>query len=181
MRAYFMKTERIGFSRWAVADLNLAAQLWGEPGVTRFICAAGTFTRQDIIDRLNAEMRNDALFRVQYWPIFALATDDLIGCCGLRPFKSEALPFEFGVHLREQYWGMGYAAEAAAAVIEYGFTVLKANGLYAGHHPLNAASEKLLTKLGFRFVGKDYYEPTGLYHPSYALMNVGGRETTNDP
>lgn len=29
MREFFMKTNRIGFSKWNDSDLNLATQLWG--------------------------------------------------------------------------------------------------------------------------------------------------------
>ena len=173
MREYFMKTKRIGFSKWNAADLDLAGQLWGEEEVTTFICAAGKFTDQDIINRLNTEIHNDEVFHIQSWPVFDLTTDELIGCCGIRPFKSETHSYEIGFHLRKKYWGMGYASEAAKAVIDYSFTTLKADKLYAGHHPKNTASEKLLRKLGFQFIGKNYYKPTGLYHPSYQLMNCG--------
>lgn len=171
MREYFMKTKRIGFSKWNAADLDLAVQLWGEKEVTRFICAAGTFTNQDIRNRLETEIHNDEEFHIQYWPVFELAADELIGCCGIRPFKSESHSYEIGFHLRKKYWGMGYASEAAKAVIDYSFAVLRADKLYAGHHPQNMASEKLLKKLGFQYIGKNYYTPTGLYHPSYELIN----------
>jgi RimJ/RimL family protein N-acetyltransferase len=149
----------------------LATQLWGDKDVTKFICATGMFTKQDIIDRLETEIQNDKLFHIQYWPIFELSTEELIGCCGIRPFNSEANSSEIGFHLRKKYWGMGYASEAAKAVIDYSFNSLKADKLYAGHHPQNEASKKLLTKLGFRYIGKNYYRPTGLYHPSYELVN----------
>lgn len=66
---------------------------------------------------------------------------------------------------------MGYASEAAKAVIDYSFENLKADKLYAGHHPKNEASKRLLTRLGFHYIGKKYYEPTGLYHLSYELVN----------
>lgn len=102
-----------------------------------------------------------------------METNELIGCCGMRPFKSEIYSYEIGFHLRKKYWGLGYASEAAKAVIDYSFTAFKADRLYAGHHPLNEASEKLLTKLGFQYIGKNFYEPTGLYHPSYELVNHG--------
>ncbi|SHI84989.1 GNAT family N-acetyltransferase [Lutispora thermophila] len=171
MREFFMKTKRIGFSRWNSADLDLATQLWGDKEVTRFICATGVFTRQDIIDRLYVEIHNDKMFNIQYWPIFDLSTEDLIGCCGIRPFNSEIHSYEIGFHLRKKYWGMGYALEAAKAVIDYSFNNLKADKLYAGHHPQNEDSKKLLTKLGFRYIGENYYNPTGLYHPSYELVN----------
>lgn len=171
MREYFMKTKRTGFSKWNAADLDLAVQLWGEKEVTRFICAAGTFSNQDIRNRLETELHNDEEFHIQYWPVFELSADKLIGCCGIRPFKSESHSYEIGFHLRKKYWGMGYASEAAKAVIDYSFAVLRADKLYAGHHPQNMASEKLLKKLGFQYIGKNYYTPTGLYHPSYELIN----------
>lgn len=171
MREFFIKTKRIGFSRWNDADLNLATQLWGDKEVTSFICATGMFIKQDIIDRLETEVHNDKLFHIQYWPIFELSTEELIGCCGIRPFTSETHSYEVGFHLRKKYWGMGYASEAAKVVIDYSFTVLKANKLYAGHHPQNEASKKLLTKLGFQYIGENFYEGTGLYHPSYELVN----------
>ena len=43
MRKWFMETERIGFSKWKNTDIILATRLWGDPQVTRFICAAGKF------------------------------------------------------------------------------------------------------------------------------------------
>ncbi len=171
MREFFMKTKRIGFSKWNNADLDLATQLWGDKEVTRFICATGVFTEQDIINRLRTEIHNDKLFHIQYWPIFELSTEELIGCCGIRPFDSEIHSYEIGFHLRKKYWGMGYASEAAKAAIDYSFSDLKADKLYAGHHPQNEVSKKLLTKLGFQFIGNNFYKPTGLYHPSYELVN----------
>lgn len=168
-RDYFLMTNRIGFSKWCHDDMELAVLLWGEEAVTRYICASGAFSRQEITDRLGTEIHNGEQYSVQYWPIFELATEELIGCCGLRPFKNEKDSYEIGFHLRKKYWGMGFVSEAAEAVIDYSFRVLKAEILYAGHHPQNAASKKLLTKLGFQYIGKNYYEPTGLYHPSYQL------------
>ena len=170
MREYFIKTIRIGFSNWSDADLNLASQLWGESEVTQYICSTGKFTQEDIVNRLNTEINNHALYHIQYWPIFELSTEELIGCCGIRPFKSDSNSYELGFHLRSKYWGQGYASEAAKAAIDYSFHILKAKKLYAGHHPQNKASEKLLLKLGFQPIGTEFYAPTGLYHPSYELV-----------
>ncbi|MDW2800941.1 GNAT family N-acetyltransferase [Clostridium boliviensis] len=171
MREYFIKTKRIGFSVWAASDLDLATQLWGESEVTKYICSSGTFSGKDISDRLNTELHNNEMYHLQYWPLFELSTGELIGCCGIRPFKSESHSFELGFHLRKKYWGQGYALEAAKSAIDYSFRVLKADKLYAGHHPQNKASEKLITKLGFQLTGTVLYKPTGLYHPFYELVN----------
>lgn len=168
-REFFIKTDRIGFSKWEKNDLELAKLLWGNPEVTRYICVNGIFSAKDIMDRLNTEILNESLYQVQYWPFFELATGDLIGCCGLRPYKTNE--YEIGFHLRPEFWGQGYAVESANVVIEYAFTVLGAEKLFAGHNPNNYKSQNLLKKLGFIYIGDKFYEPTGLYHPSYELEN----------
>ena len=35
----------------------------------------------------------------------------------------------------------------------------------------SAASSKVLHKLGFHYIGDEFYEPTGLNHPSYELIS----------
>ena len=89
MRNFFLKTDRIGFSKWNCDDQELAELLWVDSEVTKFICASGVFTQEDIINRLNTEIANDEKYQIQYWPIFELATDELIGCCGLRPWPPQ--------------------------------------------------------------------------------------------
>lgn len=66
-----------------------------------------------------------------------------------------------------KFWGNGYAGEACRAVVEYAFNCLKVNALFAGHNLKNEASAGLLKKVGFIYTHDEFYEPTGLYHPSY--------------
>lgn len=167
LKDFFLTTTRIGFSKWSKNDIQLAELLWGNPDVTRYICASGKFTMEDISSRLKQELHNEIEHHVQYWPIFTLSSDELIGCCGLRPYRKNE--YEIGFHLLPQFWGKGYATEAATAVIGYAFSVLNADALFAGHNPNNIASAKVLRNLGFRYIGDEFYEPTGLYHPSYEL------------
>jgi len=167
MTEFFLKTERMGFSKWESVDMELARTLWGDPQVTKYICAAGVFSDEDIENRLKTEIRNDELYHVQYWPVFELETGAFVGCCGLRPYQPEE--YEIGFHLRPEFWGKGYAREAAEAVIHYAFAVLGAKKLFAGHNPNNTASRKVLGKLGFSYVRDEFYAPTGLFHPSYEL------------
>jgi RimJ/RimL family protein N-acetyltransferase len=164
-----MKTDRIGFSVWSPDDTALAVSLWGDPMVTRYISATGVFSLQDIDRRLKLELSNNKRYGVQYWPIFSLEDDTFLGCCGLRPYKLEEKIYELGFHLKSNVWGKGYATEAAKGVIRYAFDILKAESLFAGHHPGNESSRKLLEKLGFHFIRNEYYAPTGLCHPSYLL------------
>ena len=63
--------------------------------------------------------------------------------------------------------------EAAKAGIAYAFDTLQAEILFAGHNPQNVNSAKVLKKLGFSYVGDEFYAPTGLNHPSYTLEKNG--------
>jgi len=111
-------------------------------------------------------------YNVQYWPIFLLSTGEHVGCGGLRPYKPEDRIFELGFHLLPAYWGKGLAVEAGRGVIAYAFESLGVKALFAGHHPANAASRRVLEKLGFTFTHEELYPPTGLLHPSYLLTRA---------
>jgi RimJ/RimL family protein N-acetyltransferase len=164
---YFLQSERLGFRTWSEADIDLAMSLWGDPEVTRLI--GGPFSRGQVQERLSREMATMQSHGIQYWPIFLLVTGEHAGCCGLRPYKSEEGIYEVGVHLRKTFWGQGYAPEVVQAVIRYAFHTLGVKALFAGHNPGNAASRRVLEKLGFRYTHDEYYPPTGLDHPSYLL------------
>ena len=56
-RDFFLTTNRIGFSEWEKDDIKLAELLWGDPDVTRFICASGKFSTNDIRTRLEKEIK----------------------------------------------------------------------------------------------------------------------------
>lgn len=167
MQEYFIESDRIGFSKWNNNDLELAKKLWGNKDVTKFISAKGYFTEDEILKRLNLEISNNEKYGVQYWKIFLKETDEFIGCCGLRTYDLESKIYEAGVHLLPEFWGSGIASEVMKRVIEYAFDDLKASNVFAGHNPNNTASKKMLTKIGFHFVKEEFYEPTGLMHPSY--------------
>jgi ribosomal-protein-alanine N-acetyltransferase len=169
---YFLTTPRIGFRLWSKDDIELASALWGDPEVTHFIDARQRLDAAQIEEKLNAELEMQQQHDIQYWPIFLMGTGQHVGCCGLRPKDATARIFEFGVHLCKPYWGAGLAAEAGHAAINYAFEHLKARQLFAGHHPENHGSRRLLEKLGFIYIGDQLYLPTGLEHPSYILMQT---------
>jgi [ribosomal protein S5]-alanine N-acetyltransferase len=166
---YFLTTERLGLRHWTEVDLPLARALWGDARVTALI--GGPFSDAEVAKRLQTEMRSRDQQGVQYWPVFLLPTNEHVGCAGLRPYDQAAGILELGVHLRAEFWGMGLAEEAGRALIGHAFETLGAKGLFAGHHPDNAASQRLLSKLGFRFTHEQLHAPTGRMHPSYLLKH----------
>jgi RimJ/RimL family protein N-acetyltransferase len=166
-RPYFLMTDRLGFRCWSKSDLSLANELWGDAEVTSLI--GGPFTPEQIEERLSKEIATMIALRVQYWPVFLLRTDEHVGCAGLRPYRPEAQFYELGIHLRPAYWGRGLAQEAGRTLINYAFKTLGAKALFAGHHPLNTKSRRVIEKLGFQFTREEFYPPTGLKHRLYVL------------
>lgn len=164
---YFLRTARLGFRCWSKDDLPIANDLWGDAEVTRLI--GGPFSEEQVRQRLDRELASMREHKIQYWPLFLRDGEEFVGCGGLRPYKPAEAILELGFHLRRHFWGQGLAEEAARAVIAYAFAALGAKALFAGHHPQNQASRKLLAKLGFAFTHEEFYAPTGLQHPSYIL------------
>lgn len=168
-------TERVEFRRWQPEDTSLAASLWCDPQVMRFL--GGPYTEEEVTARLEREIANDATHGVQYWPLFARRDGEFAGCCGLKPHEPAQRFFEIGFHLRPKFWGAGLATEAARTVIEYAFEELSAVALFAGHHPENHASAAMLANLQFVRIGTHFFARTALEHPWYRRWRPGTAAT----
>lgn len=177
MSSFHLTTPRAGFRFWTKESMPLALQLWGDPEVTKLFDKRGQLNEEQVRERLERELRAHEQYGIQYWPAFEIENGEFIGCCGLRPFKPEERIFEYGVHLRPAFWGMGYATELGRAVVEHAFTTLDIPALSAGHNPANHGSRKMLLKLGFEHTHDEFYPPTGIIHPSYILHRERWRET----
>ena len=163
---YFLTTKRLGFRCWREEDLPLALGLWGDPEVTAML---GRPLSPDA--RLAREIARMGESGIAYWPVFLLEDGRHVGCAGLQTYREEEHTYELGYHLRRKFWGQGLATEAARAVIGYAFDVLGIESLFAGHHPANAASRKVLLDLGFMYTGEELYPPSGMIEPTYRLRN----------
>ncbi len=166
---YFLKTERLGFSEWKNELYSFALELWENPLVSKLIVTNGIFSEEEIKKRLETEILNNILYNVQYYPIFLLDKNIFVGCCGLRPYDIGECIYELGFYLKPDYWGKGYAYEAAKKIMSYAIDKINISNIYAGHHPDNIASKKALERLGFNYFKDDYYAPTKAYHPLYRL------------
>lgn len=93
--------------------------------------------------------------RAKYQLAVTLKEDGrLIGNCGVRLESPGALQADIGYELNPDYWGRGYASEAAQAVVDYGFSQLGVHRIWASCLADNAASARVLEKLGMRLEGR---------------------------
>jgi [ribosomal protein S5]-alanine N-acetyltransferase len=80
--------------------------------------------------------------------------DGLVGSCGVsRVGDPEDATWEIGYWLGIPYWGLGYAYEAARALMGWARDTLGAQVFVAGHFIDNPASGRILRKLGFSHAG----------------------------
>jgi len=168
------RTERLVARSWRPEDLPFAMELWGDPSVMALIDAGGRFTAAEVEKKLRAEIERERVADGQYWALFERRLLDrpgggFVGCCGLRPwvYTPGETNFELGFHIVQRCWGRGFATEAAEGTLDYGWRQLRLAKIYAGHHPDNRASQRILESLGFTLVETVFYEPTGRLHPSY--------------
>ena len=98
---------------------------------------------------------------------FAMVTKDgnrFVGWCGLK-FITETENnhshfYEIGYRLKEEFWGKGYAYEAATKWYEYAFSNLKINTLYASAHIDNKGSRRILEKIGLQLKNEYLWNKT---------------------
>ncbi len=87
-----------------------------------------------------------------FWHVEELAAPGFIGWCGVFPLQDSGL-MEIGYRYARKAWGRGLATEAAAAALDHGFRVLELDPIVAVCEPGNAASHKVLRKIGLRAKG----------------------------
>ena len=75
----------------------------------------------------------------------------LIGWCGLQ-FLPEFVKTKVAHLLGKPYWGAGLGTEAARAAVQFGFEALELESILAIVHVDNAASRRVIEKLGMALI-----------------------------
>ena len=95
----------------------------------------------------------------------------LIGNCGIRIATVAAYEADIGYELSPEHWGRGYVTEAARAIVQFGFAELKVHRIWAWCIADNAASARVLEKLGMKLEGRlrDYMIVDGVRHDTLQM------------
>jgi ribosomal-protein-alanine N-acetyltransferase len=80
--------------------------------------------------------------------------DTVIGDCGIRRKPDGEHEADVGFEIAPEHWGRGYATEAARAMVAFGFEELKLHRISSWCIAENAASARVLAKLGMRLEGR---------------------------
>jgi RimJ/RimL family protein N-acetyltransferase len=146
-----LETERLVLRRMSVDDAEFELRLLNEPSFLRFIGDRGVRTLEDARAYI-LKGPVDMYERLGFGLYLAELKEEgvPIGICGLvkRDFLADV---DIGFAFLPEFWGQGYASEAASAVMEYAKGALGLKRIVAITNPDNQSSIRLLEKLGFRF------------------------------
>ncbi|MGH7287351.1 MAG: GNAT family N-acetyltransferase [Myxococcota bacterium] len=137
------------------ADLERLTEIWTDPEVARLLLTRPR-DRAEVEERLLAMIEHARLWGL--WALELRATGALIGRCGFYPYRGEGarppLPEpELAYFVAREQWGLGLASEAARAALDALFGSHSCERSLALVHPENAASRRVLEKVGMRAIG----------------------------
>ena len=108
------------------------------------------YARKDALSWIDAvaALKSGAAFTVNL-----KSSGKIIGCCGCGPVKTSD-EIDFGYWIGVDYWGHGYATEAASAVLNHVLNKDRFEVITTDYQTDNLASARILEKLGFQVVGQ---------------------------
>lgn len=144
-------TPRLRLFRLAAEDAPLMLAIWNDPKFIRHVFDRGIRTVEQAQEALAAgALRMYEEFGFGPFGLALRSNNEPVGICGL--FRREGLDdTDIGYAVLPDYRGLGYAREAAVAVIEYARDSLGLQRLTAIVSPNNVASINLTEQLGFRY------------------------------
>lgn len=147
-----LETERLILRKLEETDDERMFLMDSDPEVMKYL---GTPVKrredsQEIIRMIQKQYEENGVGR---WAVIEKESRLLIGWCGLKllkePINGHVETLDLGYRFIPEFWGKGYAWEAAKATMDYGFNELSANTIYAYADAGNTGSNYILTKMGF--------------------------------
>ena len=146
-----LETERLVLRQLCSDDAEFILELLNQPSFLRYIGDKGVRNAEGAIRYIQTgPVASYDRFGFGLYLVELKESGVSIGMCGL--LKRDSLPdVDVGFAFLPGYWSQGFAFEAAAAVMAYGREVLGLRRIVAITSLDNAASIKLLEKIGLRF------------------------------
>jgi RimJ/RimL family protein N-acetyltransferase len=180
-----LETRRLRLRVWREHDLAPFATLNADPRVMEFL--------PQRLDRAGSDAFasgiRDHFARHGFglWAVEAQGVANFIGFVGLSipSFQAHFMPsVEIGWRLAHEYWGHGYATEAARAALAFGFRDLALDEIVSFTVPPNWRSRRVMERLRMKTSASDDFEHPALPegHPlrSHVLYRLSKTEWRPD-
>ena len=149
-----LTTDRLILRRWRPEDRAPFAAMNADPEVMRHVGDGSPLTGDEsdaLVDRIESGFDQHGF---GLWAAVERESDRFVGFVGLAvpTFLPEILPaVEIGWRLARYAWGRGYATEGARAAARFAFEEAGLDRIVSICHPDNAASLRVMDKLGMEF------------------------------
>lgn len=161
---YTIETERLGLRLWRKEDILPFIAMNQDPQVMEFFTAH--LSPEESVKMLKRIKRHFLEHGFGLWAVEVKDIAPFIGFVGLSVPRFTVPQFqtactthvEIGWRLGHEYWGKGFAQEAARACLDYGFNQLRLPEIISFTSVLNTKSENVMKKIGMNFV-KEFDHP----------------------
>jgi len=153
-----IETPRLILRDWRPEDFERYYEFYQDEEMSRYV--GGISNAEQAWRRLAGVIGHWTLRGYGYWAVEEKSSQRLAGCIGL--WYSASWPeIELGYWLMSDMQGKGYAQEAGARCLRYGFEKLGCKSLVSYIHPDNEMSKKVALRLG------------GQYEDTKELLDLG--------
>jgi len=164
-----LKTERLVLRPLTLADVDLIWPDISDPEISRQMAWEAHTERSQTVEFLEHEVARLNSGKGITWAVFKDgAFCGIFSLIGLVR-KHRALTYdkaELAYWISRKYQRQGIMTEAGRRVVQFAFEELKLHKLVVSHFSENAASENLIKRLGFRYVGEqiEEFQKRGVWH-----------------
>ena len=147
-----LETARLLLRPSCVDDSERVHALWADERVRLFLFDGRVISPDEARSFIEASVSSFEGHGYGLWLVFERRPGRLVGFAGLLRSDGESPNLLYGIH--PDFWGRGYATEAAGAVLRYAAESLGVARVRADVDEPNVASVRVLEKLGMRRVGR---------------------------
>lgn len=157
----FAETERLILREILPTDVDGLFELDSDPEVHRYLGNKPVTDKNKVVEVISFIRQQYEDNGIGRWAIIDKKTNNFVGWTGLK-FVTELTNnhinyYDIGYRLNRKYWGQGIATETAITSLEYAFNNLKLDEVYASARVENEGSNKILKKIGLKFIETFYY------------------------
>ena len=170
-----IETERLLMRPITREDMPTMLRFRSDPEVARYLGGVAMSTPEAVAKRLQFYLDCHSRYGFGMCAMLRKPDREMIGWSGIQPLEDSG-QIEVGYGFDRPFWGKGYATEAAAAFLRYGFETAGLARIVAVATPENTASRHVMEKLGMRYEGDVRY-----YNSDCVLYAITREEFTPSP
>jgi len=162
-----LETTRLRLRLFVSEDAGELSLITGDAEVMKFIGEGLPLSEDETQGNLASIIGGFKKRGFGRWAVIHKELDKLIGYCGFASGDPQ-IGVEIAYLLARPYWGQGLASEAAGACLRYGFEVLQLDSIGGVTRPGNDKSQRVLERLGMKYVSQAVYFGYDCVHYSLA-------------